>query len=143
MPDLVELIAKLKGAEAGSRELDAFIATEFAGFRDVFEDGVLFEGRHGYYTFEGDEKNHPLPAFSTSLGAALALVEEKLPGWEWLVRSNAYAMIWTPKDWAAETDRSAECRSAANPALALLIALCRALQETARFDGDDEEGVRG
>jgi hypothetical protein len=65
-------------------------------------------------------------AFDGSLDAALALMKAVLPGWGWVVQSNAGAYIWreaTPSD-----DVEAE---ADTPARALLLAVLKALDATA------------
>jgi hypothetical protein len=118
-----ELAERCEAATGPDRELDIAILTHPAfGYRDVFEDGRLFDrGNDGYWSLEGDEKNGPLPSPTASLDAAMTLVPE---GWEWAV-----GMV--------EGKRIAGCRQpgpgapcpeieAATPALALCAAALRA-----------------
>ncbi|WP_155262913.1 hypothetical protein [Sphingomonas segetis] len=78
---LIELAERCEAATGPDRELDIAILTHPAfGYRDVFEDGRLFDrGNDGYWSLEGDEKNGPLPSPTASLDAAMTLVPE---GWE-------------------------------------------------------------
>ena len=75
---LIELAERCEAATGPDRELDIAILTHPAfGYRDVFEDGRLFDrGNDGYWSLEGDEKNGPLPSPTASLDAAMTLVPE-------------------------------------------------------------------
>lgn len=121
MTDIPTLISMLEKAEAGSRELDAEIGIA-AGFAERRKGNVYKLSEAGSTL----ELYWPAP-FSTSLDAAVALVELLLPGQEWSVGSNQ-PDIGEP--WARI--RTAPLRSleesAATPALALCLALLKALE---------------
>jgi hypothetical protein len=88
-------------------KLPDYEVTEAAGLSDAID--ALSQIMHG-----------------NSLDAALALMKAVLPGWGWVVQSNAGAYIWreaTPSD-----DVEAE---ADTPARALLLAVLKALDATA------------
>ncbi len=94
MSDYSELIAKLEGAPEGSREIDAFIWAEVDN-RDVRWEGnrALAKSREAPYNecvlgtivgpdgrkwFDSNSHHKPiLPAYTTSLDAALTLVPER------------------------------------------------------------------
>lgn len=85
------------------------------------------DGALRYYAGKRITHKGHAPRVTESLDAALSLVEQKLPGWEWLVRSSpSYACVWQAKGVG---DLSAEATLArpATPTLALLVALLRAL----------------
>jgi hypothetical protein len=80
---ITSLIEKPEGFETGSRELDWLIAdaTGHPSFARKIE---------GFWPpfNERSRADKDVPAYSTSLDAALALAERVLPGWGWLVRSD-------------------------------------------------------
>lgn len=102
------LVEKLEAAEVGSRSLDQAVWLATGGWEGV---------------------NAP-PSFTTSLDAALALAERVLPGWfvglqqnRWVHREGpAWAAYLTPPKSSLEIEGDGP-----TPALALCIAICRAL----------------
>lgn len=125
------LISKLSEAGGGSRELDAEIMR-------LDDPEFLVRGEDGISAWRGKQclgaTVHVLPAYTTSLDAAVALVEQKLPGWYWKVRRwpDAYAELWSGH---GEDDAEffgsgfdAFGNPPATPALALCIALLKAIE---------------
>lgn len=108
-----ELIAKLEVADHGSYEIDG----------EILNVAVL----HGF-----DYKGGPVPLFSDSIDAALALAERVLPGYWWLVRSDEgesdsfanMGLIGTNPNMGAPCYPA----FAPTPALALCISILRALE---------------
>lgn len=139
------LINRLEAADAGSRELDGAIRAQF--FDDFFycdyETGTSCSdapdcSKDGCYKPLGiiDERtslprdwrdDDRLPAYSTSLDAALALVREVLPGWTWDCREqddkSHYAGL--QRGYRTSYDKAVG-GSHKSPAIALLIALLKA-----------------
>lgn len=125
---LADLIARVEAANHGSIGLDVDIMNA------VWPEWEV-------------EPNEALHFITSSLDAALALVERKLPGWKVSIFINhltghkagagARAALMSPKKkrspegfrWPAIT---AECFYAPTPALAVCAALLRALQHIAR-----------
>ena len=124
MSDLTQLIADLEAAPEGSREYDARIWCAQHGLEFRHWDGEFCHYRDGV----GAGMESHIPPASTSLDAALTLVEErcrwlmdKRPGAEH--RSDGYrAHVW---DGTTPTYESTETW-AATPALALCIAALKA-----------------
>lgn len=88
MTDLDDLIARVEAATAEDRELDGLIYgwlhnTEPCGTFMVGVGEAKFQFRHpekpnaAWYVSESN-----VPAFTSSIDAAVALVERVLPGWE-------------------------------------------------------------
>lgn len=85
MTELRDLAEMLNAATGASRELDAEIANA-TGWRlvwnDVFDISVReWVDANGIYKAQENAQ----PNFTSSIDAALALVERLLPGWEWSV----------------------------------------------------------
>lgn len=88
------------------------------------------------YGGDGESDGWPMTKVTASIDAALALVERKLPGWEWLVRTNFvadkfstlpfFAHITSP-EWHVTHNGPHGEAYAKTPALALCAALIRAL----------------
>lgn len=123
------LIEKLETAEEGSRELDAEIALQVAGWT-LEKRGAE---RKAWWRAPGQSwastyNNNP-PQFTRSLDAALALVAAKLPSREWGVyadlENRRYDAFVADDVW----DESFEniTATAPTPALALCLALLKAL----------------
>jgi hypothetical protein len=66
--------------------------------------------------------------YTSSLDAALALVEEKLPGCQWTVETDACWLRVLTQDDVDEFQGSYNCRGGTCTALAVVLALLRALQ---------------
>lgn len=130
---LSELIARVEAATEGSRELDALIAVAVDGF---FIDGEDPWGRPKYCYLDEDGaqispgQGHDMLVrrYTTSVDAALALIERVLRGAVWRVGFD-------PDDGSIRAEivgAAPDCvRSTANhdsPALALCAAALRALQ---------------
>lgn len=128
--DLSALIARLEAAEAGSRELD--VALAWHRWVEPKMWGSTNAKGEPVWKVERDGKRVPLPAYTTSLDAALALAERVLaepdiggrPG-----RLHDFAQHFNGR-WEAKTYRVSDGSShqsvAATPALALCIAILKA-----------------
>ncbi len=117
---MTDLIARLEAAEAGSRELDWHIAdaTDHPSFARKIE---------GFWPPFGERSraDKDVPAYSTSLDAALALAERVLP--------DARALINTGTGWVRLLTKDGcydygvfGVAHASTPALALCAAILRA-----------------
>lgn len=121
------LIARLEDAEVGSRELDAEIAAALDGWSGFGLRTSQIEGRP-----RGSDRFSTPPHYTTSLDAALALVERVLPGWWPGFQKNRGSL--ERKRWAAWLDGPHHSGvdaievSAATAPLALCIALLKALE---------------
>ncbi len=103
------------------------ILTTVAGYRDIGDDGFLYESPSGwYYSREGDEKNPALPSPTGSLDAAMTLVPDAHnvgitdatpTGW------RAYANVWR-----TNPRQDFECYHETSVILALCIAALKALR---------------
>lgn len=79
------IINRLRSAESGSRELDADVS-KTCGWRYVENRDVGSPHLWGWYGMSPEGHSGPIPTYTTSIDAALALVEKMLPGW--LVKLN-------------------------------------------------------
>ncbi|GAA2867013.1 hypothetical protein GGQ99_001348 [Aminobacter niigataensis] len=74
-----------------------------------------------------------VPRYTASLDAAVALVERVLPSWEWQVGDDAhfgkYGAVYQSLSEGGAGLSEEDMVSAATPAIALLIATLKALQE--------------
>ena len=125
MPETItSLIEKLEGAEVGSRELDREIALHL--------ETKLWLVSSGRHKVERNGRAVNMPAYSTSLDAALALAERvgvrpyqadaSIKGkWSWMVVDEARLGDLEANPYARAT--------AATPALALCAAILRAQSE--------------
>jgi hypothetical protein len=147
---MTDLLTALQSAERGSRELDAKIAVYFGdrGAVSIVEHDPrtsIFSHQPGWCR---NDENVSIRAgdYTTSIDAALALVERCLPGWSWLVRSpdkdalvpdKFFARLASPDfdavQWEAGDEVSYDILGGQNasataptPPLALVIALVRA-----------------
>lgn len=139
---MLELIERLEKAEAGSRELDG--AVWYAAFEPDVEHGCLHveqteQGPREVLTCElGSKWADDVGPYTTSLDAALALAERVLPDHDWSVGclpvsddadheehhhfgALLYSRYTKPYDALGH---------GATPALALCIAILRALRTT-------------
>ncbi|SFS42809.1 hypothetical protein [Brevundimonas viscosa] len=148
-----ELIERLEKAEAGSRELDGLLARRFgwhrveprharnrAGGWIAPEDfmGLNSDGSPRLDSLHGTDIHRDPPRLSQSLDAALALAERVLPGWccatgGKLARGHrdAFARVDTPDGCDFEE------AYASTPALALCIAILRALRTTEQHSPEE------
>jgi hypothetical protein len=110
--NITDLIKRVEGATAGSEELDSDI-------------GCYFSEPGGPYDTKPTFLINPRPV-SRSLDAALALCERVLPGSGLSINIDNYksVTIWPPKTISGG---SFEC-TAPTPALALILAMLKALQ---------------
>lgn len=78
---LQSLLERLEKASGGDREIDARLAEAFGGFADVIralnEDGSTVDAMVDY----GEDSFDECPRYTSSLDAALSLVERVMPGW--------------------------------------------------------------
>ena len=146
---MTSLIERLEAATGADRELDALIMINLGlidGEMFGLADGYVWELRLGWGTNgeavveawatcgDGLDQLHmtrkPRP-LTASLDAALALVEEKLPGWKrGLAEQDAggwCASLWKPQP-GGKPSVLVFAEDAPTPALAVLIALLKALE---------------
>lgn len=128
-----DLVARLEAAEAGSRELDAEIATEVLGWKWI-EASHVWELPAGS-SWSASRSRWGVPAYTSSLDAITALIGEKLPGWSWSVGSDGQAAVSSPP----KGHYVAFGTVANTPALALCAALLRALS-TQPVSGEVADG---
>jgi hypothetical protein len=117
---MTDLIARLEAATEGSRELDAYVARA-VGINVTYSNEITPEPC-------GDDDCY-LPNYTTSIDAALALIERKLPGsYIDLSGPRKYLHIPTPapNHWRAEI-RAQSFGWGATAPLALVLAILRAL----------------
>lgn len=131
------LLARIENAEGPDRELDGMIALDLAGaarFRNWYDDPET-KLKHAWHVLwklgEGPEDGwEPLPNYTASIDAAVALVEKALPGsgygcslrWPEIKRCPSEAA----HGWVHHGDDTHE-GDATTPALALCAALLRAV----------------
>lgn len=149
MTRLTELRDRVLAATGPDRELDAEIAFELRWRPENHpsaESFALHEAKHDYATawiaHAPWRHDWPIPYWTASLDAVVALCELKLPGWVWSVNSpapymgqeKAYAILADPEDKGGPEPwneiHAMNTGSASTPALALLAALLTALAET-------------
>ncbi|MGR6533079.1 hypothetical protein [Brevundimonas sp. RM1] len=114
--DLSALIARLEAAEVGSRELDAEIGQSLGVAMCGDKDGAW-----------GAWDAH----WTSSMDAALAIVERVLPGWRWSVQQldpNYEASLTIPNGAFLLSSDTEVYAISKTPALALVIAILRAKQ---------------
>lgn len=104
-----EILERLQSLQGPDTDVDADIWCEiFAPDAVAIDPGVRF------------------PPYTASLDAAIALVEKMLPGAKWTVSKVGFAQITLDKKTRISSDDGQDINYA-NPAIALLIALFRAL----------------
>lgn len=81
MSDIAELLERVKKAEGPSALLDGELYATIGGAPHTTTSG----GRTIPFIAKGDPREYP--AYTASIDAALALVERKLPGASWSVRT--------------------------------------------------------
>lgn len=142
------LVSRLEGAEAGSRELDFWIAFELGLLSDVVRDRpsrvepgpgdelTIYDANGRRAGWVGYHVSTPV---TTSIDAALSLAGRVLPGWAWNVCGPDRMVAPDDRSWAAvaapemngalepwDLDRETHEARAATPALALCAAILRA-----------------
>jgi len=134
---MTSLTKQLQSAEAGSRELDAAIFVSLFGGEvqpEYYRNGLtgeefkLMTGVSPVKTKDGWQHRKARP-YTTSIDAALALVKEVLPGWDWSVSHE-------PEEGSGaiiEKGNKAYFLRHKSPA----IALCLALLSAAAVEGSD------
>ena len=134
---ITSLIEKLEEADVGSRELDVSLAwnswVEPKLWASTTSKGVTV------WKVERQGKRVPLPNYTTSLDAALALAERVLPGWWWTTGRcglTCHASVGPDSKFIGEPDLSkfdsgfhADVPNPSTPAIALCIAILRARSE--------------
>ena len=135
---LDDLIARVEAAEAGSRELDCMISVELrvlSPHMDVAPWAVNWTGPYAtkggrVYLVHSDGSlgpNWTPPPLTTSLDAALGLVERKLPGICWGVEIGLGGFDAYVSRNRVGTGHWLSEAFGKTPALALILALLRAL----------------
>lgn len=123
------IIERLEAATGADREIDADLMVALCGAWRVNDSQFYGPGEKSWSFGEYEEESRawcgPLPYLTASLDAALALVEEKLPGCDWNLDrdSGRYEFEILPTE-----ERIGYGARSATPALAVLIALLRALE---------------
>ena len=126
MTDREELIARLEALSGPDRVVDIDLALHFAGKTKLRVREVLVVDRVARWVDEWDGRRWreaELPALTASIDAALALVERERPGWVWNLSDGdnhgPFAFVHKPDN------KNPVGSMAANPTIALLIALLR------------------
>jgi hypothetical protein len=119
--DLKELLARVEKATGADRGLDVLIAERFDG---VAPGGCFSGGLYYAPDGRGGTGCPRIEQYTASLDASLALVERVLPDAPVLI-----GMRQTPETqpWARLADWRGEDATGSTPALALLVALLKAL----------------
>lgn len=134
---LSELRKRVEGASGPDREMDLDLALALG----LAPTGEMWKRRKGRYNQGGHpelrEDRSPAPGpwptftakpYSSSLDAALSLVERKLPGWVWSVDSAVG--LQPAACWMEEAGgHQSFAATASTPALAVLAALLTALDQ--------------
>jgi len=134
--NLSELLARVEKATKREREVDAAIALAF-GWRHVMEPYSGGDPIPCWYDHNNIEQF--LPYFTSSLEAAVALVERVLPGVSYVQRHDPDQIKWDGRHYAANVgDMPHEGGNfwiaAPTPALALIAATLRALKVRAEAE---------
>lgn len=126
---MTDLLTALQSAERGSRELDEAIAVHFKLGEVGWRQANYTMENHPY--LQTPSANHvggfarePLPFWTTSIDAALALVERVLP--DHMVHLGLEQRLPNREIWAASVLMDQELVFAPTPPLALVTALVRA-----------------
>ena len=137
MSQYTDILARLRAATGPDRELDIkiWLATTAGATRQT----IHVDHPQGAYdideTRDASRRLITVPSFTASIDAALSLVAEKLPGWDWMLgnRDGEHPQEWP---WASLTlpgwegdEESQFLEHASTPPLAILTALFTALEE--------------
>ena len=141
MTDFTPLIERLENATKPDRLLDANIHWTMnpqAFDADAYGDDEHLKpsycyARSGWALNRADKAyldSIPVPAYTASLDATIALVERMLPGWSISITQNVHHGYWTCSLYKYNYGQiiSFDARHDAKPTVALLLALFRALQ---------------
>lgn len=131
--DLAALIARLKEAKEGSRELDCDV---YEAVDPNFPKGVAtrIEIAPAQPVFATGGYTYAVaPPVTTDLSAAVALCERALPGWHWSIRKKStnpdfFEGLVTQAAWSYAVDRFKVSHDCAT--LALCLAILRAKAAT-------------
>jgi hypothetical protein len=129
--DLTALIERVEKATGPDRQLDCLLDCirhdrEFIEW--TADTGVTgYRYKHPRIVWGSGTWREEI-AYTSSLDAALALVEEKLPGCQWTVETDACWLRVLTQDDVDEFQGSYNCRGGTCTALAVVLALLRALQ---------------
>lgn len=137
-------LAEVEGAAGPSRELDARIALHFGWTRE--RDREVFAPHHeppwawtdpdGFSCGHVRDEGAPV-ALTSSIDAALALVERVLPGWGWGVFVRGGLVQADVCKTSPLRPMPIVAKGCATPALAILSALLRALDARHTDGGSD------
>lgn len=120
-----DLIERLEAATGPDRWLDAHVFC--ALFSEPNRKAVYAHGGAAIiYGPGGEAEIAVFPSYTASLDASLVLVGEKLPGWHWGV-TNTSDQPWH-EAWVTPGIGKGSTGFGKNPALAVLIALLKALE---------------
>ncbi len=136
MADLRELIEMLEKATGPKLDLDGRVWCAVNGYEFVMWDGAgcVYKNPAAPTWDIGGIKHasaREVRPYTASLDAAVALVERMLPGWACGFDSGpkTHIAFVDPHDFADRIFGASFTAEAATPALALLIALLRAIEE--------------
>lgn len=128
-----ELIGRVEAASGPDRALDRDIAVA-TGVLHV--DASREEGRQlyriendGSWTFGGLGDNILIRPVTASVDAALALIERGLPGWSWCIDCDGCVLARVAPPEIALNGANIIEAEGKTPALALVLALLKALKE--------------
>ena len=128
------LIERVERCTGPYRAFDVQIGLALAGWRYVPGNNVFLDGdsrtiMDGAGNTFPDHPGAEYTYFTASIDAALALVERKLPGWSWKLVHEGGRYTFVLRDAPRlEIVAPAWVHSREQPALAIILALLRALQ---------------
>lgn len=126
MADRAELMERLEALQGPDRDVEEALALTYGGFKTSYEVGMA---GNWWHRFTEGGLTTSVPAYTSSIDAALALVEKVLPGW-WLHglgRSPLHGLWWATL-YSLEERRAAEVEDQHSAPLAILIVLLRSLE---------------
>ncbi|KAB2680372.1 hypothetical protein [Brucella pseudintermedia] len=136
---MTDLITRLSKLDAPDREVDAeiCIALQYVtqkGATNIRRDtDEEFKDEWLDFEVDGELWTEKTPKLTASVDATIALAERVLPGWKWRVGRTelfpngwAYVHKYDPSNCDRKDEAACADGRAANPAIALLIALLRA-----------------
>ena len=114
MAEWLTLIERLEKLDGPSREVDALIwCVEAPEMVDILPH------------WSEEQQEEIVPRFTGSLDEAVELVERMMPGWWWQISAGGGD---SPLGFVGQPDCTAEAHQGSNPAIALLLALLKALE---------------